>query len=324
MIDCDDLLKHIPQNIDKICVAISGGADSLCLTLLLQEVSLKYKTIELDACFVDHKLREESSKEIIPIIDILRQHGVKHNVLVWQHERIDGNIQSKARYNRYKLLTNYCVNHGIKCLATGHHIMDQWETFFMRLSRGSGISGLSCIQTVSNKDGLLLLRPLLGYTRKEIEETLFVRYGIGSKDFVHDPSNLNEKYERVAWRNRYNALSQYGLTCDSIAMSIKRIQRANNYIDKVSSNVFRRIFFSRLNLLCLNDFLVQDEEVMARVIIMILRSLGCDGNFSYSMIESTCNKICDNKFKSTNICGFLFIRTGNFVVVRREIRKRRP
>ena len=55
----------------------------------------------------------------------------------------------EARINRYNLLTNYCRDNSILYLFVAHHKDDQIETFLIRLSRGSGVQGLSSMKKVS-------------------------------------------------------------------------------------------------------------------------------------------------------------------------------
>ena len=58
-------------------------------------------------------------------------------------KKIQNNIQSQARVARYDLLSSYCLKKGLKIILTAHNLEDQVETFFIRLSRGSGLTGLS-------------------------------------------------------------------------------------------------------------------------------------------------------------------------------------
>ncbi len=160
LINIDTLKKYVPEYFNNFVVGLSGGADSLCLTLLINEY-VKIHNYKLVACIVDHKLRKESSTEILPIIEILKNNNIEYKVLVWEHNNINTKIELLARQARYELLYNFCKTINCNCLCTAHHALDQWETFFMRLSRGSGIRGLSSISQISNYKDIKLLRPLL-------------------------------------------------------------------------------------------------------------------------------------------------------------------
>ena len=71
-------------------------------------------------------------------------------------------MQGEARKIRYDQLINFCKKKKIKTIITAHNLEDQVETFLIRLSRGSGLTGLSSMKTLSklNKD-IYLYRPLL-------------------------------------------------------------------------------------------------------------------------------------------------------------------
>ena len=62
------------------------------------------------------------------------------------------NVQNHARNIRYNLLIDYCKKKKIQYILTAHHSEDQIETFFIRLSRGSGVQGLSAMNSISSLD----------------------------------------------------------------------------------------------------------------------------------------------------------------------------
>lgn len=320
IIDVSSVASHIPNNVSHICVAISGGADSLCLTLLLHELSIISKRFDLVACFVDHKLRPESSTEILPIIDILRSYGIRHDVLEWHHSIIKGNVQAKARDARYQLLLDYCYRNNIECLSMAHHMMDQWETFFMRLSHGSGLSGLSCMKGISSNGDCIIVRPLLGYTRVDIETTLLYKYNITGQQFVRDPSNDSCKYERVRWRKRYAVMDEYGLSSYSINTTINRLQRANDCLDWITQNICKQIFYDMLKCMHHNAFLQVHPELQSRLLIMIIRKCGYTKHISYCLLDSICQQMRDDAFVATTLCGLIFRKVHHFIAITQEHR----
>jgi tRNA(Ile)-lysidine synthase len=92
------------------------------------------------------------------------------------------------------LLTQWLDDIGADHLATAHHLDDQAETLLMRLLRGSGLSGLAAIRAVNAP----IVRPLLGWRRRELLR-LVSAAGIAP---VCDPSNEDERFDRVAIRRR--------------------------------------------------------------------------------------------------------------------------
>ena len=116
---------------------------------------------------VDHRIRRNSSNESKKVKEILKKKGIKLEILKNQ-KKITKNIQKNARDVRYNLLTKFCKKVKSKYLITAHHQDDQIETFFIRLSRGSGVEGLSSMneKTKINR-GITLIRPFLNTKKKD-------------------------------------------------------------------------------------------------------------------------------------------------------------
>jgi tRNA(Ile)-lysidine synthetase-like protein len=282
-------------------VGLSGGPDSLCLTLL-SSIYAKAKSIDLYAGIVDHKLRPESSTEILPIIDILKDFDIKYRVLVWEHEKdISGNLEKKAREARYKLLYEFTKTIGGNALLTAHHSLDQWETFFMRLSRGSALKGLSSIRPTSCLNDIKLIRPLLDFTREDIKETLHNRFGI--TEYVNDPMNKQIKYERVFWRESYNELSnKYNMSLQNINKVVERIQRADDCLNslalKYTNAIFNDDYINR------EQFTKINIELQIRILDNVIHTVSSTNQIiSNTLLERTAKEITDSNFKATNLAG---------------------
>ena len=96
---------------------------------------------------VDHNLRKESYREALRVKEILKKRRIESTILRWKGKVPKNNIQKNARDLRYLLISNYCLKKNIKYLTTAHHRDDQIENFFIRLLRGSGLTGLSSMAT---------------------------------------------------------------------------------------------------------------------------------------------------------------------------------
>ncbi len=306
LIDSNIFKQYIPQYFNNFVVGLSGGADSLCLTLLMNEY-VKANNYKLVACIVDHKLREESSTEILPIIEILKSNNIEYEVLVWEHGNINTRIELQARQARYNLLYQFCKSIGGNCLCTAHHALDQWETFFMRLSRGSGIRGLSSINDISNFKDIKLLRPLLYFTPQDIKDTLKYRFGITK--YVIDSMNYDTKFERVKWRQSYDILSsdKYNLSIQNVNQSIDRIQRANDCIDSILLENIDKIYNN--NYLNLKLFKKQHIEMKIRILHYIVTVFFPEKQIiSYSLLERMAHEIVSDNFNAVNFCHLVFRR----------------
>ena len=300
-------IEKLQIDTEHCVIGLSGGADSLCLTLLANEY-FKDIGISLHACIVDHKLRSESSTEILPIIEILNNQAIEYKVFVWEHENnIKGSIEQKARKARYDFLYQYCkeVNAGV--LMTAHHALDQWETFFMRLSKGSSLKGLCCIKSISNFKDVLLVRPLLNFSPDTIKATLTHRFKI--KNYVKDPSNNDDIYERVRWRKSYPELSKkYNLNIINIEKTINRLKLSNQFIDKIATECYQRIFNGiYIDLKRYNEL---ELELKVRILEKIINSKSPKGTHivSYNLLVRVANEICKKDFKAINLSRLVFRR----------------
>jgi tRNA(Ile)-lysidine synthase len=188
---------------DAIAVAVSGGADSMALALLAAGWAGKQR-IALLPLIVDHRLRPDSTKEARHVAGLLRKAGLTPKILSWDAKtKPTANRQALAREARYALLAEACARQGIRHLLLAHHRDDQAETLLLRALRGSGVDGLAAMQPRSERDGLILLRPLLDIPKARLVATLQKR----KQAWVEDPSNANASFQRVRVRAALDLLS---------------------------------------------------------------------------------------------------------------------
>ena len=148
----------------KLALAVSGGPDSLALSVLSKVFSLKYK-IKLIALLIDHNLRKNSFKEITTVSNELKKFQIKTKILKIK-SKITSNLHATARQMRYELMINFCKKNKIKYLLIGHQNDDVIENFYIRLSRGSGLFGLAPIEVIKKYKSIEFIRPLLDFKKK--------------------------------------------------------------------------------------------------------------------------------------------------------------
>ncbi|MBV9586240.1 MAG: tRNA lysidine(34) synthetase TilS [Alphaproteobacteria bacterium] len=180
-----------------IAVAVSGGPDSLALTILAERWARERRGY-LTALTVDHRLRPESADEARTVGEWLEARGIEHHVLVWGDPKPKTGIQEAARDARYRLLAEWCISHGCLHLLTAHHREDQIETHLIRKRAGSGVDGLAGMPAVREMSGLRLVRPLLTVPKAR----LFAFLAAEEQPFLSDPSNRDPAYERARIRRR--------------------------------------------------------------------------------------------------------------------------
>lgn len=205
----------------KIAVAVSGGGDSLALTLLMQKW-IETRGGEMLALTVDHGLRPDSAAEAAGLHTFLQARGIRHDVLKWTGEKPHTHIQERARDARYALLLDACRREGFTALAVAHNLEDQIETFWMRLSKGSGLDGLSAMAPSRNLGGISLVRPVLAFSRTDLRE-ICRDFGV---EWAEDPSNRNEQFLRVKLRQVEDLLAAEGLTPQRLAQTLQKLEEA--------------------------------------------------------------------------------------------------
>ena len=217
----------------RIALAVSGGADSLCLLYLVSEWAREFDH-KIIAITVDHGLRREAAAEAEYVASVCAKLDVRHVTLKWDSGgKPKAAIQESARQARYQLMSNWCYENGYTTLMTAHHAKDNWETFMMRLAKGSGLTGLTGISKVTYHKFGQLIRPLLQIPHKRIISTLQSR-GI---EPVFDPSNNDENFARVRWRQMYDSMASCGLDAAVVQAAQYRLAQVDSHIAKQVANL---------------------------------------------------------------------------------------
>ena len=160
--------KLVNLKTSKFLVAVSGGPDSLALAAMCKVISLNDKKKKFYYVNVNHGIRKNSYKESEFVKKILKKQNISLKIIS-NKKKITKNIQHNARKVRYSLLNKECKKKNIKLILTAHHKDDQIETFLIRLSRGSGIQGLSSMSLTSLIDNKTkLMRPFLSESKAEL------------------------------------------------------------------------------------------------------------------------------------------------------------
>lgn len=186
---------------DRIALAVSGGSDSIALMHLGQDWTGRRAAAGLAApdlivLTVDHGLRVGATADAAFVLGEATALGLPAEVLTIQQPAPTTGIQAWAREARYGALIAAARRHGCTAVATGHTRDDQAETVLMRLARGSGVDGLAAMAKVSHRDGVAILRPLLGMARADLRGWLMAH----GHPWREDPSNADPRFERVRLR----------------------------------------------------------------------------------------------------------------------------
>ncbi|MGI8545249.1 MAG: tRNA lysidine(34) synthetase TilS [Aridibacter sp.] len=193
----------LPFSDKTIILAVSGGADSVSLTLALEDlVKRKKLSNKFIIAHFNHKLR---GKESDADEEFVRDLGVKTGFefvsgCVEDKIKKGQNLEQWARVERYNFLLNTAKENDSKIVLTAHTINDQVETFLLNLIRGSGsdgLSGMKPIRKLQNSDKILLVRPFLNWAERE-EVIKFLE--INKIKYRNDAMNDDLNYQRVRIR----------------------------------------------------------------------------------------------------------------------------
>jgi tRNA(Ile)-lysidine synthase len=190
---------------------------------------------------VDHGLRKSSAGDARQAAAWAKKAGLKTHVLVWRGKKPKSGIEALAREARYRLMGAWMAKQGIATLFVGHTEDDQAETFLLRLARGSGLDGLAAIRAqapwpVAGFGGLVVARPMLGISRKELREYLVSL----DQDWIEDPMNEDASFDRVKLRRARAALEEAGLSAARIAAAAGHLARARESLEAVTEAVLAR------------------------------------------------------------------------------------
>lgn len=181
---------------EKVLVAISGGADSVCLLLLLKELEEKL-AISVEAIHVEHGIRgEESLRDEQFVRELCMSLAVPLNCVQVDVprcvERTGMSVEEAARELRYEAFSDIARQKKAK-VALAHHMEDNAETILFQMLRGSSLTGLCGMQPIRlDEYGVAYIRPLLSVHRKEIEDWLLQK----GQGFCTDSTNAEVEYSR--------------------------------------------------------------------------------------------------------------------------------
>ncbi|MBO4324013.1 MAG: tRNA lysidine(34) synthetase TilS [Lachnospiraceae bacterium] len=188
-----------------IVAGFSGGADSVCLLLVLSELSAQYG-FPLHAVHVNHGIRGAQADTDEAFAEAFcKRIGVECHIfredVPEEAQRTGAGLEEAGRTVRYRRFYETAVKTGAKAIAVAHHMDDNAETVLFRLARGTGIRGLAGIPAVSRPfadEHIALIRPLLPFRRERILAELERR----GETYRTDETNADDSYARNRIRNQ--------------------------------------------------------------------------------------------------------------------------
>ncbi len=195
----------------RVLLAFSGGSDSILLLYLLLRY-FKGNDIAIKIAHINHNIRNDSFKDEAFVTKVGLELGINTYIrqLNPKLKSNDESIESWARKERYKLLSEILIESNSNAILTGHHKNDQVETILKNISEKTGLFGLGGMKSV-NKN---LIRPLLPFTKLELMR-IVEKYKI---PYVDDSSNNELRFKRNFIRKK--VLSSWVLNDNKVVDSI--------------------------------------------------------------------------------------------------------
>ena len=270
-----------------IVLAVSGGPDSIALMWLAARwrESLA-RGPRLVAVTVDHGLRSEASREARDVKRLARSLDLTHRTLRWTGAKPKTGLPAAARAARYRLLAQAARASGATHILTAHTRDDQAETLLMRMLRGSGIAGLAAMARESERDGVLLARPLLDVSKSRLVATL-KKARIG---FADDPTNRDVSFTRPRLRTLMPALAAEGGDARNLARLAARLARANAAVDVLADGAERYLALrgreSQRPGFDAGAFAAMPEEIRLRLLLRAIGRFGHEGPAELGKVEA--------------------------------------
>lgn len=215
----------------KVVLGLSGGLDSMVLLELLYQVKQLHE-FELQAVYVNHGLSSNADSWGRFCQQQCHNRQIKFEQVSLSLDK-GPNLEARARKARYQVLGSF-IKEKYDLLMTAHHADDQMETLILALKRGAGPAGLRGIAAEKSFSGGFIVRPLLEYSRQQLEQTA----AEWQLQWIEDESNSDELFDRNFIRSQISPLLQarWSGVVKTVSRSMQHIaaehQMLNEYLDQ--------------------------------------------------------------------------------------------
>ena len=302
---------------ENFLVAVSGGPDSLALAFFSKLYAIKHNLL-VKYFIIDHKLRPESTEEAKLVKQTLKKFFISAHILTWKGKKPIKNIQSEARNKRYDLLFSKSRKFKINNILLGHHLDDLFENFFIRILRGSGLKGLISFDKKTRNNEINLLRPLLDFKKIDLIFVTKKTFGL----YVKDPSNENEKFQRIRIRNLLNELFENGFDKKKFILTINNLKYSNEIVKfYVKQNLKNNASISvkKEKLILKKMFFEQPHEVIFRSFSELIQIVG---KKYYSprgkKLDKIINSVRNNTLNKVTLGGCIIEKINQTVILSKE------
>ncbi|MFH1831880.1 MAG: tRNA lysidine(34) synthetase TilS [bacterium] len=252
-----------PDTIPTIVLGLSGGPDSVFLFHVLK-ILHDQNYIKLMCAHLDHGWRPESAQDALSCASLCMKHNIPITIAKLENlgfkPKFNGSQEDIGRKCRRFLFQKTLKKNNANFIALAHHEQDQQETFFLRLLRGSSLSGLVCMKEIDD----VYIRPLLSVSK----EFMLAWLHENKIAYLQDPSNTSDSYLRNKIRKYViPALNQCDERFDQkFASTLAHLKTEETYLHALALQAYEQVFTQENNGQ-LSKFKALDNTLQKRVLL---------------------------------------------------------
>lgn len=260
------LQNVIQANTDKniFIIAYSGGLDSHVLLHVMSELKKNNPAIKIQAVHINHQINLNANQWATHCKKICAELNIPLAI-----EKVNLNLkpgdslEENARNARYVALQKYIDKNSV--LLTAHNANDQAETFLLQALRGAGPKGLSAMPVKKKLGNGFLIRPLLNFSRDELEKYALMH----NFKWIEDDSNVDPRFRRNFLRHEIFPLlkKQYPTLINNFSRSARLISNQEKIISEIIKSDFEKIRtddIKKINIKKLSEFSDEKQKLLLR------------------------------------------------------------
>lgn len=267
---------HMIKPGERVVVGVSGGADSVCLLLVLLEYRKKTE-FDIKVVHVEHGIRgEDSLRDAAYVKELCEKQKVAYECvsvdIPAMAEAMKLSTEEAGRIARYRIFDQISKKWHADKIAVAHNQNDQAETILWNLVRGSGLDGAAGIRPVRGK----IIRPLIECSRQEIEAYLAER----KIRWCEDSTNKELNYTRNVIRNKILPEMRDLLNTKAdihLAAFGSEMRRTEEFLQKMTEEACRKMTDLAQNYVSIDLTLFEQEDayLQDRILRTCLKEAGC-------------------------------------------------
>ncbi len=316
--------NNMLEDCSNAVVGVSGGADSVCLMLMLNDYIIhNNKDVKLHIVHVNHGIRKEAADDEQFTRKLCENLKLDYHCYNIECEKIarENNltVEEAGRLERYDIFDKLSKQYDKPRVFVAHHMNDQAETVIMNIARGTSLKGIRGIVPVRDN----ICRPLLCITRQDIESWLALR----NQPFVTDATNYDNDYTRNSIRNvllPYMSEHINKNAVQNIAFMADEVRAVENFIDKEADKLYQSCATQDSTGIRLSvEQLRQADEVLGkRVIYKALVELAGRAKDIYSVNVYDVYKLINLQTgrRIDSVYGIKAVREYEYIVLERKNR----